>query len=135
MQIATAEIGTKEIPGTGRHNPRIIQYHTATALRAGTDEVPWCSSFANWVLREAGLRGTGSAQARSWLKWGVECDPEAGCIVILKRGEPPNGHVGFYVRHLGEKCIKVLGGNQSDCVKVSTYKVADVLSYRWVGEG
>lgn len=133
MEIATAEIGVKEIDGAG-NNPRIIQYHTATALRAGSDSVPWCSSFVNWVLREAGVQGTGSAQARSFLKWGQECDPAPGCVVILKRGNPPNGHVGFYVRHLGADYIKVLGGNQSDCVKVSNYKVADVLGYREIKE-
>lgn len=129
LEIATAEIGTKEIAGPN-HNTRIVQYHTATALRAGSDEVAWCAAFVNWVLREAGIKGTGSASARSFLTWGQSCDPEAGCVVVLKRGNPPNGHVGFYVRDLGTDYIKVLGGNQSDMVRVSNYKKADVLAYR-----
>ena len=133
LEIATAEVGTKEVKGTGA-NPRIVQYHSATTLKAGSDEVPWCSAFVNWVLREAGVKGTDRANARSFLTWGQKCDPEAGCIVVLQRGDPAHGHVGFYVRHLGEDYIKVLGGNQSDCVKVSNYKKADVLGYRTAGE-
>jgi uncharacterized protein (TIGR02594 family) len=133
LEIATAEVGVKEIDGTG-NNPRIVQYHTATALRAGADSIPWCSAFVNWVLREVGVKGTGSAAARSFLTWGKKCDPEVGCVVVLQRGGPAHGHVGFYVRDLGTDYIKVLGGNQSDCVKVSNYKKADVLGYRTAGE-
>ncbi len=130
--IAFAEIGQKEIEGN-EHNLRILEYHKATSLGAGTDEVAWCSSFINWCVKQTGLKGTNSAAARSWLKWGKEIsEPITGCIVVLKRGNnPKQGHVGLYVKsENGTNKIRVLGGNQSDCVNVQFYNKNDVLSCR-----
>ncbi|HEX5760734.1 MAG TPA: TIGR02594 family protein [Thermoanaerobaculia bacterium] len=73
-------------------NPRIVEYHRTTSLRATDDEVPWCSAFVNWCMREAGLRGTGSAAARSWLTWGSRlATPRRGCVTVLRRGTNPAG--------------------------------------------
>jgi uncharacterized protein (TIGR02594 family) len=131
FKIAENEKGIKEIAGT-KHNSRIIEYHKSTTLKATTDEVPWCSSFANWCMKKAGLKGTESAAARSWCKWGKKLsEPRKGCIVIFRRGNNPKaGHVAFY-DHEDENYIYVLGGNQGDVVKVSPYKKGDVLDYRW----
>lgn len=135
LQIAIAEIGTREITGH-TDNPRIVEYHQATLLKATDDETPWCSAFANWCMHQAGLPGTNNAMARSWLKWGVSLtEPVPGCIVVLKRGAPPSGHVGFFLqRTTKEGFILVLGGNQSDQVGISTFNAADVLGYRWIQE-
>ena len=128
-EIGRGEIGQKEIAGSA-DNPRIVEYHQATSLKATNDETPWCSAFVNWCYKQAGIKGTNSAAARSWLNWGKELkQPVEGCVVVLKRGAPPSGHVGFFVRQEGN-LIYVLGGNQSDQVKVSAYKATDVLSYR-----
>lgn len=40
------------------------------------------------------------------------------------------GHVGFYVGG-GAGSIRVLGGNQSDRVKVSVFPTSMLLGYRW----
>eukprot|EP01156_Anaeramoeba_ignava_P011257 Anaeramoba_ignava/a482504_22.p5 GENE.a482504_22~~a482504_22.p5 ORF type:complete len:143 (+),score=5.17 a482504_22:255-683(+) len=71
FKIALEEMwaGVTEIRGR-KHNPRIIEYHKSTTLRASNDETAWCSSFVNWCIEQAGLKGTDSAAARSWLKWG-----------------------------------------------------------------
>lgn len=127
-EIAKQEIGVHEVKGG--ENPRILEYHDCTSLNACEDEVPWCSAFANWCCKQAGIEGTGSAAARSWLKWGTSCEPEEGCIVILRR--PPNpesGHVGFFVRQI-DGLVEVLGGNQGDQVKLSRFHVSDVIGYR-----
>lgn len=131
LEIAEKEIGVVEVPGAG-DNPRIIEYHKATTLKATDDSVPWCSSFVNWCMREAGKTGTGSAAARSWLNWGRKLDaPIVGCITVLKRaGSPSNGHVAFYVAEAGSN-IRLLGGNQSDQVKISSFPKSMLLSYRW----
>lgn len=132
LEIAKAEIGTREKAGKD-DNPRILEYHQATSLKAVHDEVAWCSAFVNWVLKEAGIEGTGNPMARSFLAWGSPLkSPVPGCIVILKRGPAPFGHVAFFVRYSKAGLIDVLGGNQSDQVKVSTYRERDVLGYRWV---
>lgn len=133
-EVAIKEIGVAEVKGESA-NTRIVDYLKAVALPIGmqlTDETPWCSAFANWVMQQAGVKGTGFANARSWLKWGVGLiGARKGCIVVLKRGNPPNGHVGFYACDVGDEWIKVLGGNQGDQVKFSNFKKSDVIAYRW----
>lgn len=118
MSIAYGEAGVKEVPGL-QHHPRIIEYHATTTYRATTDEVPWCSSFVNWCMIQAGYTPTRSAAALSWAEWGQKIDePVPGCIVVTKRRG--GGHVGFYVRH-DLDYIWLLGGNQSNEVKVSMF--------------
>jgi uncharacterized protein (TIGR02594 family) len=125
-KIAKRELltGIEEIPGP-KDNPRIVQYHQATTLKATDDETPWCSSFVNWCLEQAGIKGTRDARAISWRDWGRELDePRHGCIAVFPH------HVGFYAEDNGDY-IRVLGGNQSDAVTISNYAGDAVLTYRW----
>jgi uncharacterized protein (TIGR02594 family) len=120
LNKAKKELGTSEIPGK-EHNPRVLEYHRETSLRAKTDEVPWCSSFANWVAKQLGVPGTNSAVALSWQKWGRGIDgPALGAVAVFKH---PNGtgHVGFVAGVTPEGNIVVLGGNQGNQVKYSVY--------------
>ena len=133
LSFAKREIGVAEFKGKGRSNPRIEEYHQSTNVGKSDDSVAWCSSFANFCIESAGLVGTGSALARSWLKWGKKIrSPKLGCIVVLKSGSKSwMGHVGFYVgAGTSDGTIKVLGGNQSDRVSVVEYSVNKVLGYR-----
>lgn len=131
LDIARREMHQVEVPGP-KANPRIIEYHATTSLKATSDEVPWCSAFVNWVMEQAGIKGTGSAAARSWLKWGVPSMAKVGAIAIFKRGDnPAAGHVGFVVGAHPGGYLEILGGNQSDQVKVSTFKVQNCLACRW----
>lgn len=129
--IAEGEIGVSEAAGPG-NNPRIVEYHQSTTLRATEDSVPWCSSFVNFCMKKAGFPGTGSASARSWRNFGGNLDTSRlGCIVVLRRGpNPNNGHVGFFA---GESTshLRLLGGNQSDQVKFSNFPKSMLLAYRW----
>ena len=131
MNIAKREIGVKEIPGD-QSDSRILEYHKHTSGKFSKDEIPWCSSFVNFVMYKSGYLGTRSAMARSWLEWGDYLPvPRYGCIVILSRGTSPlSGHVGFYCK-AAPFLIDVLGGNQDDQVKNSWYKSSNVLGYRW----
>lgn len=130
LAVARKELGTSEIPGD-RDNPRIVEYHSATTLKATDDETAWCSAFVNWCLIQSGQHGTNSAMARSFLHWGQAlATPRVGCIVVFSRGHYPQGHVAFYVgrdNHL----IHVLGGNQGNKVSIASYSDAQVLGYRW----
>lgn len=133
MPIALAEVGVKEFPGSG-DNPRIVQYLKSTNLGAPSnsqDETPWCSAFANWCVEQSGYEGTDSAWARSWLNWGKKTTtPERGCIVVFSRNG--GGHVAFYIRETASE-IEVLGGNQSNEVKISMYPKSRLLGYRIPG--
>lgn len=133
FEIAQGELGVKEISGD-KANARIVEYHSHTGLKATSDEIPWCSAFVNFCVDKAGLEGTHSAAARSWLQWGRPVEPTEGCIVVMKRGDnPAQGHVGFYA---GENAtlIRVLGGNQHDSVCYSWFPKTHVLGCRWPKE-
>lgn len=131
MAIARKELGVKEAAGTV-DNPRIVEYHQATSLKAKDDEVAWCSAFANWVMKQAGIKGTDSAAARSWLGWGTALKaPRSGCVAVFSR--PPeswSGHVAFYVDETPTH-VRVLGGNQGDAVTIASYPKARLLGFRW----
>lgn len=139
MPIAQAEAaaGVHEIAGS-RHNPRIIQYHATTGLRAQTDETPWCSSFVNWCLQQAGIRGTNSAAAASWLNWGTSVEARYGAITVIYNAgaaaslSSSGNHVGFLLEET-PTAYRILGGNQSDMVKESTFAKTRwrLKGYRW----
>jgi uncharacterized protein (TIGR02594 family) len=132
--VALAEIGVKEVDGPGI-NERIRQYYAATQLggKVTDDVVPWCSAFVNWVMRQANVRGTGSAMARSWLTWGTPLKtPLLGCVVVFSR--PPvatSGHVSLYVGHQTNGDLIVLGGNQHNEVCKAVYPLSRLIGYRW----
>src|SRR5512139_2686577 len=146
LAIAQAELGVHEIVGAAAHQPRILEYHATTTLKATADETPWCSSFVNWVVRKAGYKGTRSAAAKSWLDWGTAlASPRAGAITVIKRkgqqsdaatGSATGFHVGFWVSE-AETHVRLLGGNQGDMVKYSSFPTSayEVRGHRWPSAG
>jgi uncharacterized protein (TIGR02594 family) len=138
MATALAEMGQKEFPGA-RHNPRIVEYHSTTTLKASTDETAWCSSFVNWCMRQSGVKGTNSAAAASWVNWGRASSARPGAVTVIYNGKAANSslsvsgnHVGFLVQETGKHYI-LLGGNQSNQVKISSYPRAtwQLKAFRW----
>jgi uncharacterized protein (TIGR02594 family) len=132
MTAALGERGVRRF-GAGQSNPRIVEYNGHTHLVGYDDKISWCSSFVNWCFGMAGVDGTGSALARSWLEWGVALEqPQYGCVVVLTRDDPAGwkGHVGFYLSHDAES-IHLLGGNQLEEVRELAYPLHSVLGYRW----
>ncbi len=132
LRVARAEIGVRSLPADASH-PRIFEYHAGTNIAGYDDKVSWCSSFVHWTLAQAGIAGTGSALARSWLEWGAPlAEPRPGCVAVLWREAPQSwkGHVGFFVRADGDDVV-LLGGNQLESVREHRYPRAQVLGYRW----
>lgn len=135
MMVAAEEIGVKETPGP-RATGRVIDYFNATNLQDGidSDEVPWCSAFANWVVIQCGVLGTGKLNARSWEKWeqGRETKiPRMGDIVVLKRRNSSwKGHVGFLSSpYTPGDTIDMVGGNQGNRVCDRAYDVSEKGNY------
>jgi len=135
LKIAVAELGQKEITGSG-NNSVIVHYASEAGFTwVNDDETPWCSIFVNWVAKKANLRGSNNVNARSWLLTGfsVDCAPEPGDIVVFWRDQPDSwkGHVGFFLG-FSKDALRVycLGGNQGDQVSVSAYPVNTVLGFR-----
>jgi uncharacterized protein (TIGR02594 family) len=140
--VAKNEIGVHENALPGQHNARIVEYHQTTTLKATDDETPWCSSFVNWCMKQAGITGSNSAAAKSWLNWGTTLtDPQEGAVVVIKKktagsdqstGSSSGFHVAFFVSKTTTS-IRLLGGNQSDQVKYSNFGLSgyEVKGYRW----
>ena len=132
LATARAECGVCVAPA-GQSNPRITEYHALTNIAGYDDKAAWCSSFVHWCLGHWGIRGTGSALARSWLDWGRALEPpRPGCITVLWRDDPGSwrGHVGFYLGH-DDTQVLLLGGNQLDAVREHRYPLSTVLGHRW----
>jgi len=128
MAIARKYLGTSEYSGP-QHNPQVVAWHSMTSLSADDDETPWCSSFVNGIMNEAGYKGTNSAAASSWLEWGVKLSkPRYGAIVVLSR--TGGNHVGFYLDDDGSR-VKLLGGNQGDKVSEAWFSLDSLRGYRW----
>lgn len=127
IDVARAEmsLNVREIPGP-QSNPRIVMYHQTTKGGAASDETAWCSSFVNYCVEQAGLRGTDSKRALSWHEEGwsedVTASPQEGDVVVFRRNGPAGsgGHVGFWVSQSADK-IRVLGGNQGNAIDIATF--------------
>ena len=134
LKIAFNELGTEEIVGNN-HNPEVLKYAKETNI-AGvtTDEVPWCSTFVNWVAMKSGLQYSGKANARSWLNIGTRVTvPEPGDIVVFWRESPQSwkGHVGIFLGvSTDKKRVYCIGGNQGNRVSVSAYRLDTVLAFQ-----
>jgi uncharacterized protein (TIGR02594 family) len=134
MQFAFQEYGQKEIQGPS-DNPRIKEYLKVVGISGvhAHDETAWCSAFANWCMAQANIKGSGRANARSWLTWQGKLarGPVYGCIVVLSRPPQPwQGHVAFWVGEDRSNPM-LLGGNQGDTVSLRRYPRSRVLDYRW----
>lgn len=117
MRYAIHEIGVTEMASAERDNPRIGEYQREIAATPD-DEIPWCSAFANWVTKRAGVESSGSAVASSWRECGIDTAARYGAVIVLLQvgkadpGKDGSGaHVGFLIRETADRYI-VLGGNQ-----------------------
>ena len=134
LKIAFNELGTEEIVGEV-DNPEVLKYAKETGIKGITsDEIPWCSTFVNWIAWKAGLQYSKKANARSWLNVGVKVtSPEPGDVVVFWRESPQSwkGHVGIFLGiSIDKKRVYCLGGNQGNRVSVSAYRLNTVLSYQ-----
>ena len=134
LKIGFNELGTEEIVGN-QNNPEVLKYANETGISGITnDEIPWCSTFVNWVAMKAGLQFSQKANARSWLNIGQKVtSPEPGDVVVFWRESPESwkGHVGFFLGISPDrKRVYCLGGNQGNRVSVSAYRINTVLSYQ-----
>lgn len=133
--IAKGYLGLEEFPGA-KHNPKIVQmYADSGNAWVHEDETPWCAAFVGSVLAQAGIKGTGKLNARSYLNWGqaVELDnAQRGDVVVLERGkDPASGHVAFYDGPSPRKgYIHLLGGNQGNKVSVAEFPISRILGVR-----
>jgi len=133
MALAASNIGLTE-----QGQARALQEYMANGgVNLDPQTTAWCAAYVNATLAQAGIAGTGSNMARSFLQWGQAVTvPQKGDLVVLSRGDPngPQGHVGFFDGFNEDGSVRILGGNQSDSVSVSSYPAQQVLGYRRAGQ-
>lgn len=132
LAAAWAEFGVREAAGATNASDVLSYFREAGHGDVHDDAVPWCAAFLGAMLKRAGLSGTGSLLARSYLAWGEAIDtPKPGAVAVLARGDDPGaGHVGFWIGEAGPR-VFLLGGNQSDAVTVEAFDASRIIGYRW----
>lgn len=124
--------GIKEVSGEGS-SPTIISMIKKHLPSASDDDskTAWCGIFMGEMCDRAGIsKPVGYMSARKWIGFGTKVvdpsDAHPGDIVVFKRGERWQGHVGIFVRVAGENIV-VYGGNQGDQIGFSYYSKANLL--------
>ena len=131
LEIALSQYGIKELGGP-EDNPEIMKYFKEIGVEWAKDsDTAWCSAFVNWCAKKTGFEYSGKLDARSWLKLGTKVKTyDKADIVVLWRESPDSwkGHVGVPINE-DEDFIWILGGNQSNMVKISPYPKDRLLAY------
>lgn len=128
-QLAGKQLGMNE----RTQQAALSEYMANGGVNLDPAVTAWCAAYVNASLEQAGMEGTGSNAARSFLDWGVEVDqPQRGDLAIFSRGDPNGwqGHVGFFDGYNDDGTIRVLGGNQGDSVSIANYGADRLLGFR-----
>jgi uncharacterized protein (TIGR02594 family) len=130
LEVTYQEMGQREIPGPA-NNSRILEYVSAVRSTENVqdDVVDWASAFVEWSLNQVHIAGPKTMEPMDWLNWGRNIKvPERGCIVVFSFGGDLT-HVGFYVNE-DENNYLILGGNQSDEVRISNFPKIKARGFR-----
>ncbi|MBK0383528.1 TIGR02594 family protein [Pedobacter sp. SD-b] len=94
-----------------------------------TDSIPWCGLFMAICAKRSGYAPPKDyLAAKSWANFGLKSDkPSLGDILVFTRDG--GNHVALYVSE-DEKNFQILGGNQSDAVKIISYPKSRLLTAR-----
>ena len=120
--IAKSYIGLHE----RKHRAKLTRY-----VGVNPSRTPWCGAFAGAVVKRSGKTPPkGFMKATSWRNWGSGVSlkqARKGDVVLVRTSY--GHHVGFYAGMDGNH-VRILGGNQSNQVKVSSYRVGSVRAVR-----
>jgi uncharacterized protein (TIGR02594 family) len=140
MLEARRLIGSKEIPGKVTA-PFISTMLSKLGAWWSDDETPWCATFVSWCLQESQvLPPKAFYRAAAFKSWGFDIADYGqactyGSVVVTRR--PGGFHVAFLtgVDRINSR-VQLLGGNQDNQVKFSTYRMDQVeaVRYPWTTE-
>lgn len=128
-------VGLAEDPRKEVSNEAVVDLGDVLNVDYKDDDIPWCGLFVGHCLGSTlgdEPLPTNPLGARNWLKFGEECEPQIGAVLVFWRGKKSGwqGHVGFY--HGEDKnYFHVLGGNQSNAVNVKKISRKRLLGARW----
>ncbi|MDJ0614718.1 MAG: TIGR02594 family protein [Rhizobiaceae bacterium] len=132
IQVNTAEAGTYSIAKRymglheRKHTGKLSKY-----LGVNPRRTPWCGAFVGTVVKRAGKSvPAGHLRAASWKRVGKAVSlkrARKGDIVVVRTKY--GSHVGFYAGQKNGR-VQLLGGNQSNSVKISNYRIGSVQAVR-----
>lgn len=127
MSIAREELGKNE--KTDRK--ALMEWLRTGGVNMDPETTAWCAGYANAVLQKAGIKGTGSLAARSFMSWGTATSkPQVGDVAVFSRGAN-QGHVGFFEGFNADHSkIKILAGNSRDSVREEWVSSSRLLGFR-----
>jgi len=133
FSLAQRFVGLKETPGTVS-NAMVLGFLQLDQSWPTNDEIPWCSAFMNYIAWLLRLPRSKDLRARSWLNVGTpiqlaEAKPGFDIVILSRGDDPESGHVGFYAGMEGGRIV-LLGGNQSDSVRLASFDVNRVIGVR-----
>jgi uncharacterized protein (TIGR02594 family) len=136
-----SQLGDNEATAAG--TKRVLDYFNAIHFQTPKVE-PWCGAFAGFCLTKCDppvALPAEPARAASWANWGNvsvplgQPDVPPGAIVVLSpdTGTTTIGHVGFFSRYFDANTdlVEILGGNQSDTVRLSKFARSKIVGIRW----
>jgi uncharacterized protein (TIGR02594 family) len=141
LEIARRCIGICEEPGTA-NSPQIMRGPEIIAAAYPemedycacytADSIAWCGLAVAFFVTSAGFRPVYGKDdthrflwAAAWKDWGDKLsEPKPGAIIVLDH------HVALYERTEGLNVV-LLGGNQSDKIKESSFASSGILAIRW----
>lgn len=134
LDLIEADGGTHEVAGA-KANPKILAYFEDVGHpECKSDEIAWCAARVGSALKRSGLPippVNVNLMARSYLTWGIACEPKRGAIIVLPRGNSTwQGHVGV-VTKVYKRTVDYVAGNQSDQVGYGKANIDDALGFRW----
>lgn len=144
----------------GKENPRISGhdgYHSATRGGPASERVPWCSSFACWVLERCGVESPRSKAGVDFETWGEPAiwqaelvnpsdadhyvfNPfgvkyESGLLLVLDRDNPDTPqeerHIVFCLGEDGERLLVVAGNTGNEVKKYWIHKSSVLAARRY----
>jgi hypothetical protein len=85
----------------------------------------WCSLVMDYLIVQAGFKGTSNAMALSWRTWGRVCPYWFGAILGLRHASG-GGHVTIFLYWIDESRMiaACMGGNQSNAFNVTAYNLS-----------
>lgn len=129
LGAARADIGQRET--LGPNDSPWIRNMLAKLNGLWLKGQPWCGGAVGYWMQNAGLQIPKDwYRAKAWLDWGIKQRfPSVGSVVVFER--EGGGHVGLVVGVDARDRLLVLGGNQSDSVRISPFEKDRVVGYRW----
>jgi len=109
-----------------KHTGKLSKY-----LGVNPRRTPWCGAFVGTVVKRAGKSlPSGHLRAANWKRVGKGVtlkNARKGDIVVVRTKY--GNHVGFYAGQKNGR-VQLLGGNQSNSVKISNYRIGSVQAVR-----